>query len=323
MVAIYGDIQPKDDFTHPLGPETNFNESVYYNFFDRNSGHGGFVRIGNRANEGYAEVTLCLYLPTGEVLFNYSRPQISANDEFDAGGLRVDVLEPFAKHRTVYDGAAVFLADPSQMSDPRQAFRDNPHKRVSLDLTHVAVGPIYGTSGAGHQVADPEKEFASAHYEQHMRAAGAIAIDDQPIQIDGLGLRDHSWGPRFWQAIKSYRWLTCSFSPDFRLMVSQICRTADDITQTGVVIRGDSLQRITSIDLKSDLAPGTTHQRAMTADLTLDNDERLTLEGEVKGFIPLRNRRAGLVTHIGEGMTEYRCAGQVGVGISEYLDQVQ
>jgi hypothetical protein len=30
-----------------------------------------------------------------------------------------------------------------------------------------------------------------------------------------------------------------------------------------------------------------------------------------------------MITHIGEGMTEYRCAGQTGFGISEYLDQVQ
>ena len=46
------------------------------------------------------------------------------------------------------------------------------------------------------------------------------------------------------------------------------------------------------------------------------------LTGNVKSFIPLRNRRSGKVTHIGEGMTEYHCAGHAGVGISEYLDQI-
>jgi hypothetical protein len=48
------------------------------------------------------------------------------------------------------------------------------------------------------------------------------------------------------------------------------------------------------------------------------------VEGEVKGFIPLRNRRAGMFTHIGEGMTEYTLDGQrKGYGLSEYLDQVE
>jgi len=28
MVSVYGDIQTKDDYTHPLGPETNFNEEA-------------------------------------------------------------------------------------------------------------------------------------------------------------------------------------------------------------------------------------------------------------------------------------------------------
>ncbi len=46
------------------------------------------------------------------------------------------------------------------------------------------------------------------------------------------------------------------------------------------------------------------------------------LTGTVKGFIPLRNRRSGSNTAIGEGMTEYVLDGdRVGYGLSEYLDQ--
>ena len=33
--TILGDITAQDDYTHPLGPESNFNESMYFNFFDR------------------------------------------------------------------------------------------------------------------------------------------------------------------------------------------------------------------------------------------------------------------------------------------------
>ena len=99
MVAVVGNIQAQDDYTHPLGPEDNFNESMYFNFFDHARGYGGFLRCGNRANEGYAEVTLCLFLPGGEVLFNYQRPKITSNKAMDAGGLRFEVLEPLLRHR--------------------------------------------------------------------------------------------------------------------------------------------------------------------------------------------------------------------------------
>ena len=51
---------------HELGPESNFNESMYINCFDPDQQVGGWFRIGNRANEGYAEMTVCLYLPPAE-----------------------------------------------------------------------------------------------------------------------------------------------------------------------------------------------------------------------------------------------------------------
>ncbi|MBI1885976.1 MAG: hypothetical protein HYS09_06650 [Chloroflexi bacterium] len=323
MVSVIGDIQARDEYTHPLGPEANFNESMYFNFFDRARQTGGFVRIGNRANEGYAEVTLCLYLPGGEVLFNYRRPEISSNDAFDAGGLRFGVIEPLVRHGTVYEGTAVYLEDPLQMADPGQAFRQNPHKQVKLDLVHEAVGPLYGSSGAGREIVDPGKEFARAHYEQHMRATGTLTIEGETMEIDGLGLRDHSWGPRYWQALKYYRWLTCNFGPDFGLMVSEVIDLEGGRRVTGVVVRGETLQPISKVAIETEFVPETPYHRRLTATLGLADGDVLTVEGAVKSYIPLRNRRAGHVTHIGEGMTEYRCGESAGYGLSEYLDQVQ
>ena len=57
-------------------------------------------------------------------------------------------------------------------------------------------------------------------------------------------------------------------------------------------------------------------------------DEReYSVTGKVMSLIPLRNRRKTpdgdeLLTRITEGMTEYTCDGQVGYGLSEYLDQI-
>jgi hypothetical protein len=324
MVAVFGDVQAMDDYTHPLGPETNFNESMYFNFFDHQKKRGGFVRIGNRANEGYAEVTLCIYQPGGEVLFNYLRPQIEHNDAMDAGGMRFETLEPLVKHRTTFEGGAVFLAQPDQMADPSLAFKENPKKRVSLEIFHEAVGPVYGTTGGQQRSENPDQEFGRAHYEQHIRTHGTITVDGETVEIDGSGLRDHSWGPRYWQAIHSYRWLTCAFGPDLGIMVSEITREKDGArAQNGVIVRGESMERIVSVDIDSGFDAGTRNHRKMTAKLGLEHGGQAVLEGTVAGYIPLRNRRAGMITHIGEGMTEYRFEGHTAYGISEYLDQVQ
>ncbi len=84
--------------------------------------------------------------------------------------MRFEVLEPTERPCTVYEGSVVELRHPTAMTDPSSAFRENPHKQVTLDLVHEAVGPLSGHKSEG-PVADPEKEFARAHYEQHVRAA--------------------------------------------------------------------------------------------------------------------------------------------------------
>jgi hypothetical protein len=315
MVKIVGNLRPEDDYTHPLGPEPNFNESVYFNFFDRAKNRGGFVRIGNRANERQAEMTVIVYNADGSALFNFKRPEIDSNDGWNAGGLAVEVLTPGEKLRTVYQGSAVYLSDPRAMGDPRRAFKENPHRGLLIDLVHEGVGPMYGHVGKPGDGND----FARAHYEQHMRVSGQIEIEgDTPIAISGHGLRDHSWGPRYWQSTPDYRWITGNFGDDLGMVISIV---GDRVG--GVFHRGpDELQRVTEVKLDTDYEPGTNYHRALRAEVTLADGTQHRVEGRVRGFIPLRNRRAGQHTHIGEGMTEYTLDGaRVGYGLSEYLDQ--
>jgi hypothetical protein len=314
MVKIIGNLKPEDDYTHPLGPEPNFNESVYFNFFDREQNRGGFLRIGNRANERQAEMTVIVYNADGSALFNYKRPEISSNDGWNAGGLSVEIQKPFERIRTLYQGSAVYLADPRAMKDPGKAFKENPMRRLRIDLIHEGVGPVYGHVGKPGDGND----FARAHYEQHMRVSGEIEIEgEKRVRISGHGLRDHSWGPRYWQSTPSYRWITGNFGDDLGMLVSIV---GDRVG--GVIHKGEELVRITDVKLETDYEPGTNYHKALRAKLTLQDGTVHSLEGRVKGFIPLRNRRAGQNTHIGEGMTEYTLDGKrVGYGLSEYLDQ--
>ena len=69
------------------------------------------------------------------------------------------------------------------------------------------------------------------------------------------------------------------------------------------------------------------HEARRDRKLLLHRDEIDELLGKTKSkglsLIPLRNRRSGMTTHVGEGMTEFRCGDAVGYGLSEYLDQVE
>ena len=315
MVKIIGNIQAEDDYTHELGPEENFNESVYFNFFDPQQNRGGFVRIGNRANEGYAEMTVIVWNPDGSAVFNYNKPEISHNDGWDAGGLKVEVIKPAELVRTTFSGKALFLKDPKQMQDPGRAFKENPRQMLNIDLEHEAVGPFYGHIGEPGD----GNNFARAHTEQHMRVKGTIQIGDEaPMTIAGWGLRDHSWGPRYWQSAKSYRWITGNFSDDLGMVIT----TNGDGEGGGVLQQGDALVRLKHAKLEATYIPGTQFHKSLSIEMQTENGDAHLLEGKVMGYIPLRNRRAGAQTHVGEGMTEYTLDGKHrGYGLSEFLNQ--
>ena len=311
---------PQDEYMHENTGEPNFNESMYFNFFDAAQRLGGFLRIGNRPNEGHAETTLCLYEPEGRVVFNFKRPAIAGNAAFQAGGMRFDVDEPFERLRVAYRGKACRLEDPLAMSDPGRAFRENAFVPVDLALEIRGVGPMFG--GEPSQPRAGDMEFARGHYEQHHHARGRLEIDGRRYEIDGLGLRDHSWGPRYWQAPAWYRWLTANFGDDFGFMGSHIMRRDGVETRGGFVHRGRELVLVRDIQIETEFGGREQLHEHIRARLTCQDGSSLEVEGRVLSLIPLRNRREGQVTRISEGMTEWRCEGRTGYGLSEYLDQL-
>ena len=314
-------LDPSDEFMHENTGEPNFNESMYFNFFDRAQGRGGFLRLGNRPNEGHAEMTVCLYEPDGSVVFNFKRPEIRDNARFEAGGARFTVEQPFERLRISYDGKACLLASPLEMRDPRRAFQENPFVEVRLDLLVEGVGPMFGGERAG-AASQHEMEFAKGHYEQHHRARGTLEIAGRRFEVDGLGLRDHSWGPRYWQAPAWYRWLTANFGADLGFMASVVASKDGSESRGGFVHRGRELVLVKQVELETGWAEPEHVHDTLRLRLHCADGSSLAVEGRVLSLIPLRNRRAGQTTRISEGMTRWECDGRIGYGLSEYLDQV-
>lgn len=320
---------PEDEYCHRPDAARNYNESMYFNVFDPQRRIGGWFRIGNRVHEGYAEVSTCIYLPDGRVAFMFQRPKIDNNDALDAGGMRIEVVEPFKHLRVTYDGQALLLANPLDMAHPSRAFQNNPLVSCKVNLDYRGVAPMYGgrpVRADGSDIPqDPEKSFAKAHYEQHVSANGSFEVDGRRWEIDGFGLRDKSWGPRYWQSLSWYRWLPMSFGPDFAMMISLIGSDDGSVRRSGMVLRDGEYVMIRDARLESEWDQHW-YQTRLRAWVRTDERE-YDVEGQVLSMIPLRNRRkredgSELLTRITEGMTEYRCDGKVGYGLSEYLDQI-
>ena len=323
-------LEPSDESLHPLESASNFNESMYFNVYDPHERVGGFFRLGNRANEGYAEMTTCIYLPDGRIGFMFARPEISDNDAFDAGGMRFEVIEPFEELRVSYTGKVVLLDEPLQMANPRQAFTENPWVDCAADIGYRGLVPAFGGEPVNDDgtplTEDLSGGFARGHYEQHVGARGVIRVGDLEWEVDGYGLRDHSWGPRFWQAPWYYRWLTMNFGDDAGFVVSVITARDGSERVGGVAFEDGKYRHLDQATIETDWVGDDKYHEQMRI-VARSGDRTYKITGSVLSMIPLRNRRATpegeqLVTRISEGMTEWTWDGRSGYGLSEYLDQI-
>jgi hypothetical protein len=311
-------LRPLDDYLHPLGPEANFNESMYFQFHDPDRNVGGFLRLGNRPNEGYGERTVCLYLPSGYVAFGFARPAVQRNDSFDAAGLSFTVVDPFKRLTVAFDGEVNVLADPAALANPKQALSASPIVGCQAHLDFSAAAPPYAQTFDGDGEA-----FLPNHYEQLMRVGGSVTVGDDAFEISGYGMRDHSWGPRSWQAPWFYRWVHGS-SADFGFMGAYFGSPdgADD-RWGGFVWDGAALHTCDEV-LVSTERDVDHHPRAVHVTLA-SGQRRWAIAGRVGTVVPLRHRKNGLDgTRIAEAATVWTGpAGRTLNGMAEYLDQIR
>jgi hypothetical protein len=317
MMSAY---QESDEKTHGPSSEIDFNESMYLNYFDENKRIGGFLRVANRPNEGFAEVTNATFLADGSVLFSYQKPAIKGNQTFGAGGLKFIVIQPFEKLDLSYEGKVFHFSNPGILKDPKKAYTTSPQLDFQIHLGVTGLGEIHDNVDRKSKALE-EVNYWKEHFEQIIGVEGEIRYGNALHSLKGLGLRDHSWGPRTWQSPKYYRFLSAVFDEQtgFGLMV---LATAGLLSKKGFLSTRNGVFDLTDINIETDYAgPDNTHNLIHLELTTADRVFRI--EGRVMSLLPLRNRKEGRMVRIAEGMTEWKWNGALGYGLSEYLDHIE
>ena len=319
-------LEASDEYTHRPTAEKNFNESVYTNAFAADGRCGGWMRLGNRVNEGYAELSVCLYLPDGRVACHFQRPSIANNDRQDAGGLTYTVHEPFRDVQMQYRGEVMLLEDPEAMRDPREAFAKAPRVACEVDWRHRGVSPLHGGEPlSADQPTMYGRNFSLGHFNQHMAVQGHMRIGAEDFAIDGHGWRDHSWGPRYWTNIYFYRLFVGNFGPDRAMMILKITDREGLTRRVGVLPVDGDYEEITDLDV---LTEWTAQKDPRAVRLGVRTARRaVRIDGEIATLVPLRNRRSegGLQfeSRIAEGFTHWRWDGRQGTGMTEYIEVLE
>jgi hypothetical protein len=236
---------------------------------------------------------------------------------------------------TTFAGHIYDLSSPRKLSDPREAFATSRMVPLTLLLHHRAAGPLYGykegvptprDDAAPAQLYERDPQMgAASHFEQHTLVEGDIELEDIIIHISGLGLRDHSWGPRTWQNIPPYLWFTCEFELGFGLtgLVVWDVNLRHPVKVGGMICRGPRLGPVVRASIEPHFVDDEGFfLQSYRATLGLASGEGLELEAKALAVAPLRNRRSGRVTYLGEALTEFRYQNMVGYGMTEYLRQV-
>lgn len=319
-------MRPEDELMHQPDSSVNFNESVYTNGFNTDSQVGGWMRLGNRVNEGYAELSVCLYLPDGRIACQFLRPPITANDKFDAGGLSYTVIEPFKKVSMTFDGELIIVDDPDKLRDPQALFATGPRVKGYVSWVHEAEVDIHGGQPVDDSVQTMYgRDFSLGHFNQHGRVRGEIRVGDESWPIDGRGWRDHSWGPRYWQAIYYYRLFLANFPNGDGFMLLKITDKQGKVRREGVLLVDGKYEDILDMDVITEWTEQQDPRRVQLGVMTANRKVRI--DAEILQLAPLRNRRKAdgetLVSRISEGHTRFTWDDQVGYGMTEYIERIE
>jgi len=321
-------LNPQDEFPHPPDDAINFNESVYANAFDPRTRMGGWMRLGNRVNEGYAELSVCLYLPDGRVACQFQRPPIATNDGFGAGGITYSVSEPLARLQMGYEGEVLLLDDPNELRDPKRMFETAPRAQASVHYDIRGVSPVHGgepTRPQDERLMYYGPEFSRGHFNQHTAVHGSIRVGEESWEVDGFGWRDHSWGPRYWQVIWAYRLFIASFGEDRAVMLLKNMFPDGTARRLGVLLIDGRYEEVTDLDLQTGWSPEHDPQSVTIGVRTAQRTAVIT--GRVLTMAPLRNRRKEgdrvLTSRVAEGFTEYEWDGRTGLGMMEYIERIE
>ena len=327
-------LEPRDEFPHQPDDAPTFNESVYVNGFDPAQRIGGWLRLGNRVNEGSAELSVCLYLPDGRVACQFKRPAITDGTSNTigwaetAGGLTYEVSAPFERLDIAYDGELLLLDAPSALRDPKTMFKSAPRVEGGVTWSVRAVSPAHGgepTSPEGAAQMLYGDRFSRGHFNQHVGVVGTMRVGNETWNLDAFGWRDHSWGPRVWQAIWAYRLFLGNCGPDRGFMLLKNMRPAAGARRMGVLQWDGQYEDIVDLDVVTTWSDEMDPVSATITAVTKARTE--VIEARVLTLAPLRNRRTEdgvtLESRVAEGFTEFRWRDRVGYGMSEYIERVE
>jgi hypothetical protein len=302
-----------DEALHDPNRAELYSESVYFNFVtDGEDGPvGGIMRIGLRPTDGYAELSLNLPQSDGTALFCYQREPLApgafavGGSRWECAGMQLEAIEPSRRWRLRYRGdRSRHVREPARLGiDPGDVLRSSERVTVELDLDFEGRFPLHTLSESGDIAEGGGVAFARNHYEQFGSVTGSIAAGGSVSEVAaGPAFRDHSWGPRDWQAAPDSDFITI-VDADGSAIAGFVARLDDAEFGAGVRWTSEGRQAADSLRVETAYAGEPELRGPLTVNVTAGG-RQLVYEARVRAFLPLRHRRDDQTVRIGQALLE-------------------
>ena len=117
--------------------------------------------------------------------------------------LRFTCIESFSHWRISLSGAARITARSELASTSAGPVRDGLYAPMSIEIDSVSDTPPWDIGGA-----IATHSWGKAHYQQAVSVQGVITLDGDALEFEGLGMRDHTRGPRDFGQLGPWLWMS-------------------------------------------------------------------------------------------------------------------
>lgn len=187
-------IDPAKEYPHKPQPDVdNWTEYQYFFCYDKEQNIGVSIHIGRLVEDlRFLRTILYVYLPNGEVMARRLSGMDDAAYSYSAGPLRITCVDPMRVWSLEFHGALPAMKREDLAYD---VLKDGTDEIVKFRFILDAAEPFYSL--------DPHADagllkmgWAKDHYEQIHTMRGEITYRGKTVPLAGMGVRDHSSGPR-------------------------------------------------------------------------------------------------------------------------------
>ncbi|MDB5480696.1 MAG: hypothetical protein JWO83_1749 [Caulobacteraceae bacterium] len=231
-MSLYSEI----DLPHRPSDHPEWQESWVLIFRDPLSGAVGFLRTGSYVNQGTTQTHWGMALPDGtrfrrHLLDRKLEPGDRTETSASSGSMKYSI--PNMEYAR-FEGNDVDAEADLRIYDwfPSQ------------DWSFIG-GPMHGKELGTVSGADQDTMGSSGHPESAGRVEGRVRIGDRVFDIEnGLGYRDHGFGPRPHAVFRSARWHAGTVGPNLSYSLVSMHDNAGDFHKFGWVMLGGKREAI-------------------------------------------------------------------------------